>query len=55
MYVIKLKNRKVTTKAFKDGFNSYEAARQALRKMIRSLGHDSNKGYTFLGYTIQKV
>lgn len=55
MYIVKLNGRKLTLKLFKSGFTTYEAARQAVRKMLRSMGHDSNKGYTALGYTIQKV
>lgn len=55
MYIVKLNGRKLTLKLFKSGFDNYNAARQTLRKYIRSLGHDSNKGYTTLGYVIQKV
>jgi hypothetical protein len=54
MYVIKLKNRKVTTKAFKEGFKSYETARQALRKFLRSKGENA-VAYTLLGYSISKA
>jgi hypothetical protein len=54
MYVIKLKNRKVTTKAFKEGFKSYETARQALRRFLRSKGENAIS-YSGLGYSISKA
>jgi hypothetical protein len=54
MYFVKLNNRKVSIKLFAKGFKTYEEARQALRKLIRSKGHDSNLGYTHLGYVISK-
>lgn len=55
MYVVKLNNKKVTNKLFKAGFDSYESARTILKRWIRSLGHNSDKGYSKLGYSIQRV
>lgn len=54
MYVIKLKNRKLTSKTFKEGFKTYEAARQTLRKLLRSKGENA-VAYSSLGYSISKV
>jgi hypothetical protein len=53
MYFVKLNNRKVTTKLFAKGFESYEAARNVLRKYLRSIG--APRVYSDLGYSIQKV
>lgn len=53
MYFVKLNNRKVTTKLFAKGFESYEVARNALRKYLRSQGLSLVFGN--LGYSIQKV
>jgi hypothetical protein len=55
MYVVKFKGRKLKTKAFKIAFKSYEQARTVLKRLIRSKGFNSDKGYTHLGYCIQKV
>jgi len=54
MYIVKLNGRKLTLKMFKEGFNSYERARQALRKFLRSKGEECI-AYTKAGYSIQKV
>ena len=54
MYIVKLNGRKLTLKMFKEGFNSYERARQALRKFLRSKGEEYI-AYTKAGYSIQKV
>lgn len=54
MYFVKLNNRKVTTKLFAKGFESYEAARNTLRKYLRSQGL-SGRIFGVLGYSIQKV
>lgn len=54
MYIVKLNNRKLTMKMFKEGFKTYEAARQTLRKLLRSQG-ESPIAYTALGYSIIKV
>jgi hypothetical protein len=55
MYFVKLNNRKLSLKFFARGFKSYEAARQALRHLLRKQGHDVNQGYTMLGYKISKA
>ncbi len=55
MYVVKFKGRKIKTKLFKIGFKNYEAARTVLKRLIRSKGFNSDKGYTHLGYSIQKI
>lgn len=54
MYIVKLNGRKLTLKMFKEGFNSYERARQALRKFLRTKGEDF-VAYTQHGYSIKKV
>jgi hypothetical protein len=54
MYFVKLKNRKLSLKFFARGFKTYEAARQALRHLLRKQGHDVNQGYTKLGYSISR-
>jgi len=53
MYFVKLNNRKVTTKLFAKGFESYETARNVLRKYLRSQG--LSRVFSGLGYSIQKV
>ena len=40
MYIVKVNGKKLTLKAFKEGFKSYEMARNAVRKYLRSLGLD---------------
>jgi hypothetical protein len=55
MYVVKLKGRKLNLKSFKVGFKKYEEARTVLKRYIRSKGFNSDKGYTYLGFRIQKV
>ena len=55
MYFVKLNNRKLSLKFFVRGFQSYEAARQALRNLLRKQGHNTNEGYTKLGYKISKL
>jgi hypothetical protein len=52
MYVVKLNNRKLTTKLFAKGFESYEAARNILRKYLRSQG--LGRVFGDLGYSIVK-
>ena len=42
MYIVKRGGKKLTLKTFKDGFKSYEQARNAVRKYLRSLGLDRN-------------
>ena len=53
MYIVKKNNRKVTTKEFKSGFNTYDEAKNALRKLLRSLGQYEGgfkqHGYSFEG------
>lgn len=53
MYFVKLNNKKITKAAFKSGFESYEKARTALRKLLKELGHPTN-GFSTLGYSISK-
>ena len=55
MYIVKLNNRKLSLKFFARGFKTYEAARQALRHLLRKQGHDVNAGYTKLGYKNSKA
>jgi hypothetical protein len=38
MYIVKYSGKKLTLKTFRDGFQSYEQARNAVRKYLRSLG-----------------
>lgn len=54
MYFVKKNNRKLTTKEFKLGFNTYEDARNALRKFMRSIGI-KDRGFTQHGYSIEVV
>lgn len=42
MYIVKRDGKKLTLKAFKDGFKTYELARSAVRKYLRSLGLGRN-------------
>ena len=53
MYIVKLNNRKLTTKLFSKGFSSYETARNELRKYLRSKG--LSRVFGSLGYAIEKV
>jgi hypothetical protein len=53
MYVIKLNNRKLTTKLFAKGFESYETARNVLRQYLRSKG--LGRVFAGLGYSIVKA
>jgi hypothetical protein len=55
MYFIKLNNKKITKSAFKSGFNSYEDARNFLRKYLREQKINLVGGFTRLGYNISKV
>lgn len=55
MYVVKLKGRKISLKAFKLGFKNYEQARATLKRLIRSRGFNADRGFTCLGYSIQRV
>ena len=54
MYFVKKNNRKLTSKEFKFGFNSYEDARNALRKYMRSTGI-KDRGFTQHGYSIEAI
>ena len=54
MYFVKKNNRKLTSKEFKFGFNSYEDARNALRRFMRSIGN-KDSGYTQHGYSIEAI
>ena len=40
MYIVKVKGKKLTLKTFKDGFKTYEMARNAARRYLRSIGLD---------------
>jgi hypothetical protein len=42
MYIVKVQGKKLTLKTFKDGFKSYELARNAVRKYLRNLGLGRN-------------
>ena len=53
MYIVKLNNRKLTTKLFAKGFKTYDTARNTLRKYLRQQGFGRNIGE--LNYSIQKV
>lgn len=44
MYIVKVNGKKLTLKTFKEGFKSYEMARNAVRKYLRSLGLDRTLG-----------
>lgn len=55
MYFVKLNNKKITKAAFKSGFETYNAARNALRKYLRELNVDLTGGFVKLGYGITKV
>ena len=54
MYIVKKNNRKLTTKEFKSGFNTYDEAKNAVRKLLRSLGLYTG-GYKAQGYSIETV
>ena len=54
MYIVKKNNRKLTTKEFKSGFTSYDEAKNAVRKLLRSLGLYTG-GYKAQGYSIEVV
>ncbi len=53
MYIVKLNNRKLTSKVFAQGFKTYDLARNTLRKYLRSKGLGRNLGQ--LNYSIEKV
>jgi hypothetical protein len=53
MYIVKLNNRKLSTKLFAKGFQSYETARNELRKYLRSKGF--GRVFGDLGYSIEKA
>ena len=44
MYIVKVNGKKLTLKTFKEGFKTYEMARNAVRKYLRSLGLDRTLG-----------
>lgn len=54
MYIVKKNNRKLTTKTFKAGFNTYDEAKNAVRKLLRSLGIYTG-GFKSQGYSIEVV
>lgn len=53
MYIVKLNNRKLTTKLFAKGFKTYDLARNTLRKYLRSQGLGRNLAET--GYAIERI
>lgn len=53
MYIVKLNNRKLTTKLFAKGFKTYDLARNTLRKYLREQGKGRNIGE--LGYAIERI
>jgi hypothetical protein len=55
MYIVKLKGRKLNLKEFKVGFKNYESARTVLKRLIRSRGFNSDKGFTCLGFSIVRI
>ena len=54
MYFVKKNNRKLTTKDFKSGFTTYDKAKNAVRKLLRSLGLYTG-GFKAQGYNIESV
>ena len=54
MYIVKKNNRKLTTKEFKSGFTSYDEAKNAVRKLLRSLGVYEG-GFKAQGYSIEAI
>jgi hypothetical protein len=54
MYIVKKNNRKLTTKEFKSGFTSYDEAKNAVRKLLRSLGIYEG-GFKAQGYSIESI
>ncbi len=54
-FIVKHKNRKVTKKAFRQGFSDYEAARNAARKEIRASGGKSDLGLAYHRYQVVAV
>lgn len=53
MYIVKLNNRKLSTKLFAKGFKTYDLARNTLRKYLRTKGLGRNIGE--LNYSITKA
>lgn len=53
MYIVKLNNRKLTTKLFSKGFKTYDLARNTLRKYLRTkgLGRNINEA----GFAIERI
>ena len=54
MYIVKKNNRKLTTKEFKSGFTTYDEAKNAVRKLLRSLSLYTG-GFKTQGYNIESV
>ena len=54
MYIVKKNNRKLTTKDFKLGFTTYDEAKNAVRKLLRSLGSYEG-GFKQHGYSIESI
>ena len=50
MYIVKKNNRKLTTKEFKSGFTTYDEAKNAIRRYLRSIdsyvGGFKTKGFS---------
>lgn len=54
MYFVKKNNRKLTTKEFKNGFKTYEEAKNAVRKLLRNIGEYTG-GFRAKGYSIESI
>lgn len=54
MYIIKQHNKKVTRKSLSFTFDSYDSAKNALRKYLRSI-KAYNGGFKQHGYSIEGV
>ncbi len=53
-FKVKLNNRVLRTKLFKDGFGSYEQARVAVKRLLRSKGISGDTGLAANGLQIVK-
>ena len=52
MYIVKKNNRKLTTKEFKSGFSSYDEAKNAIRRYLRSIDQYVG-GFKAKGFSIE--
>jgi hypothetical protein len=55
MFTVKFKNRKVMTKAFRNGFDSYDVARAKVKQLLRANGFDADRGFQTAGYSIVRT